>query len=80
MIEGQTEHRNQDNILIRDSLGLAPTVLSFSTDLAFNIADKVQTVLSYGRDIGGPGSVADWLRSKDAGQGENVSLALVYIW
>lgn len=79
MIEGQTEHRNQDNILIRDSLGLEPTVLSFSTDLAFNIADKVQTVLSYGRDIGGPGW-ADWLRTKDAGQGENFSVALVYIW
>ncbi len=79
MIEGQTDDRSKDNILIRDSLGLEPTSLSFSTDLAFSITDKVQTVLSYGRNIGGPGW-ADWLRSKDSGLGENVSLALVCMW
>jgi hypothetical protein len=79
MLQGQAMDRSKDNILIRDSLGLEPTSLSFSTDLAFTIVDKVQTVLSYGTNIGGP-DWADWLRAKDSGKGENVSVALVYMW
>lgn len=79
MLQGKARGVDKDNLLIRDTLGLEPTLLTFSGGLAFKITPKVQTVLSYARDIGGPGW-ADWLRSKDTGKGESFSAALVYLY
>jgi hypothetical protein len=58
-----------DTVLIKDTLGLEADVLSAGIDLAFSINPKVQTVISYNRDLIG----------KDAGQGESISVAFVYI-
>ena len=68
--------RSQDNVLIRDSLGLEPDALSAGMDLAFDIKAGFQTVLSYTRDLKG-----FWVfRSKDWSLGETYSLALVYMF
>lgn len=68
--------RNEDNVLIRDSLGLEPDALSAGIDLAFNITPQFQTVLSYNTDLDG----IDIFESKDWALGETFSLAMVYMF
>jgi hypothetical protein len=68
--------RLQDNVLIRDTLGLEPDALSAGIDLAFNIKPAIQTVLSYTRDLRG----FKPFKSKDWALGETWSLALVYLY
>lgn len=81
ILQGKTRTVDQDNLLIRDSLGLEPTSLTVSGGLGFKIAPKVSTVLSYARDLGGPDwSWARWLRAKDSARGETFSVALVYLY
>lgn len=80
MLQGQARDVDKDNLLIRDTLGLEPTSLTVSGGLAFGITPRVQTVLSYARDLGGPDWEwsADWLRAKDTGRGETFTVSLVY--
>lgn len=80
LLQGRTRDVDKDNLLIRDTLGLEPTLTTVSGGLVFKITPKVQTVLSYARDLGGPDWewAADWLRSKDTGRGETFSVSLVY--
>jgi hypothetical protein len=68
--------KDQDNLLIRDTLGLEPSSLAAGIDLAFNIKPQIQTVLSYNRDLKGfkPFESRDW------SLGETFSLALVYMY
>lgn len=66
---------HQDIVIIKDSLVLEPNVLSAGIDLAFNIAPKWQTVLSYNTDLPGFGE----FKTEDAALGETFSLAIVYM-
>ena len=68
--------RSQDNVLIRDTLGLEPDALTFGIDLAFNIKPNIQAVLTYNRDLDG----IDIFESKDWSLGETFNLALVYLY
>lgn len=70
------EPRGQDNVLIRDTLGLESDALSAGVDLAFNITQQIQTVLSYTTDLDG----IDIFETKDYSLGETFSLALVYMY
>ena len=67
---------SQDNVLIRDSLGLEPDSLSAGIDLAFNINPQWQTVISYNTDLDG----IDIFESKDWALGQTYSLAVVYMF
>ncbi len=66
--------RSKDNVLIRDTLGLEPSYLNASMSLAFNITQKIQTVLSYGTDLKG----IPPFESRDSAKGETFSVAWVY--
>ncbi|MDP3298382.1 MAG: hypothetical protein Q8N09_12485 [Thermodesulfovibrionia bacterium] len=73
--------RSQDNVLIRDSLGLEPDALNLGISLAYNITKEcwpkcLQVVLSYNEDVDG----IDIFESKDYALGKTVSLALVYMF
>jgi len=68
--------KSQDNVLIRDSLGLEPDSLSAGVDLAFNINSQWQTVVSYNTDLEG----IDIFTSKDWALGQTYSLAIVYMF
>jgi hypothetical protein len=63
-------------VLIRDTLGLEPSYLNATISLAFNITQKIQTVLSYGTDLKGipPFESRDWAK------GETFSVAWVYMY
>jgi hypothetical protein len=64
-----------DVVIIKDSLGLEPNILSAGIDLAFNVTPKIQTVLSYNRDLAGAGE----FKTEDFSLGETFSFALVYM-
>lgn len=66
---------HDDTVVIKDTLGLESDILSAGVDLALSITPKIQTVLSYNRDLEGFGD----LRSRDANLGETMSIALVYM-
>ncbi len=66
---------HRDVVIIKDSLGLEPDVLSAGIDLAFNITPKWQTVFSYNTDLPGFGE----FKTQDFSLGETFSLALVYM-
>ena len=68
--------RSKDNVLIRDTLGLEPSYLNASMSLAFNITQKIQTVLSYGTDLKG----IPPFESRDSAKGETFSVACVYLY
>jgi len=68
--------RSEDNVLIRDTLGLEPDALTAGIDLAFNIKSNIQAVLSYNRDLEG----IKPFESKDWSLGDTFSLALVYMF
>ena len=70
---GFAEHG--DTVLIKDSLTLEADTLSVGVDLAFNITPKVQTVLSFNRDLEGIGTFG----TKDSGQGNTYGMAFVYM-
>ncbi len=64
----------QDNILIRDSLGLEQNVLNVGASLAYSISSNVQAVISYAVDVKGA-----WIfETRDAGVGETYNAGLVY--
>ncbi|MBI4698860.1 MAG: hypothetical protein HY758_08160 [Nitrospirae bacterium] len=73
---GNDAAKYQDNVLIRDTLGLEPDSLTVGLDLAFNIKPKWQTVVSYSTDIAG----FSVFKSKDWSLGETYSIALVYMY
>ncbi|MBI5194713.1 MAG: hypothetical protein HZA10_00155 [Nitrospirae bacterium] len=65
----------QDNVLIRDSLGLEQQVLNVGASLIYNLPFKnTQFVLSYAVDVGGAGI----FETNDAGVGETYNAGLVY--
>lgn len=73
--------RSQDNVLIRDTLGLEPDALSAGIDLVYNLTKEcwpkcIQTVLSYSRDLEG----IKPFESKNWALGETFGLALVYMF
>ena len=65
----------QDNLLIRDSLGLEQQVLNVGASLIYNLPLKnTQLVLSYAVDVRGA-----WIfETRDAGVGETYNAGLVY--
>lgn len=66
---------HEDEVIIKDSLGLEPDALSAGVDLAFTIKPQVQVVLSYNKDFEGFG----YIGSKDWSQGQTYSMAFVYM-
>jgi hypothetical protein len=68
--------KHDDVVVIKDSLGLEPNILSAGIDLAFNVMPKSQVVFSYVRDLTGPW---EGLETKDYSLGETFSAAFVYM-
>ncbi len=67
---------DQENAIIKDTLGLEPEVLNLGVGLAYDFAPKMSVVASYNIDVEG-----FWIfESANAGQGETYSLALVYMF
>ncbi len=71
---GGTEN-DGDSVLIRETLVLEPDVLNGTVALAFNVAPKMQTVVSYATDLTDIGI----FRSRNSGLGKTVSIAFVYM-
>jgi hypothetical protein len=68
-----------EHVLVRDGLNLEPDILNLGVGLAysFNMKGKnMQAVLSYNKDISGMKGFG----TKDAGEGTNYSIALVYLY
>lgn len=73
--------RSQDNVLIRDTLGLEPDALNLGIGLAYNITKQcwpkcVQAVVFYNEDVEG----IDIFETKDYALGRTFSVALVYMF
>ncbi len=66
--------KDGDAVLIKETLVLEPDVLNGTVSLAFNVAPKMQAVVSYVTDLAGGGIFS----SKNTGLGETVSIAFVY--
>jgi hypothetical protein len=74
----------RDVMLIKDTLGLEPNILSAGIDLAFNVSDIIpilkdtfpykEIVLSYNQELDGFGD----LRTKDFALGQTYSIAFVF--
>ncbi len=77
IIKGQILARTQDNMLVREVLGLEEQSISLSADLVYSIAPKMQTVFTYMRD--GIKGIGDF-NTKNANLGQSVSVALVYLY
>ena len=69
------QKRHEDEVIIKDSLGLAQDTLSAGVSLAINLAPKWQTVVSYNEVLTGRGH----FRTKDSSLGKTSSIALVYM-
>jgi hypothetical protein len=68
--------REQDHVLIKDTLGLEQDILNLGIALSYNITQQFQTVLFYNIDVEGIGV----FRTRDAGQVATYSLAMVYMF
>jgi len=76
---GNDIDRFGDHVLIKDALNLEPDVLNLGVSLAYSFDIKArhfQAVASYNIDVEG----IEGFGTKDSGQGEQFSVALVYIF
>jgi hypothetical protein len=73
--------RSQDNVIIRDTLGLEPDALNLGIGLAYNLTKQcwpkcIQAVFSYNEDVDG----IEIFETKDYALGRTFSLSLVYMF